>query len=33
MARDLTSRFADWYYIINGSDFQKLSLKRKDVVR
>ena len=32
LARDLNDRFADWYYIISGSDFQKLRLKRSDVV-
>lgn len=31
-ARDLNSRFADWYYAISGADFQKLRLRRKDVV-
>jgi hypothetical protein len=32
-ARDLNARFADWYYIIRGSDFEKLRLRRKDLVR
>ncbi len=31
LAKDLTNRFADWYYVIRGSDFQKLRLKRKDL--
>jgi hypothetical protein len=31
-ARDLNERFADWYYIISGSDFEKLRLKRKDAL-
>jgi hypothetical protein len=29
-ARDLTDRFADWYYIISDADFRKLKLERKD---
>lgn len=32
-ARDLSSRFADWYYVISAADFQKLQLRRKDIVR
>ncbi len=32
-ARDINNRFADWYYVIRGSDFEKLRLKRKDVAR
>ncbi len=32
-AKELNNRFADWYYIISGADFQKLRLKRKDVAR
>lgn len=31
LAKDLTNRFADWYYVIRGSDFQKLRLRRKDL--
>lgn len=31
-ARELNQRFADWYYIINGSDFQKLRLTRKEAL-
>lgn len=33
LARELNNRFADWYYVIRGADFQKLRLKRKDVAR
>lgn len=33
LARELTNRFAGWYYVISGADFQKLRLKRKDVLR
>jgi len=33
LARDLTNRFADWYYVISGGDFGKLRLKRKDLAR
>ncbi|MFN7932855.1 MAG: DUF4340 domain-containing protein [Bryobacteraceae bacterium] len=32
LAKELTNRFADWYYVIRGSDFQKLRLKKKDLV-
>ena len=32
-ARDLTNRFAEWYYVISGADFSKLRLRRKDLVR
>lgn len=32
-ARELTSRFADWYYVISGADFTKLRPRRKDLVR
>lgn len=32
-ARDLTNRFADWYYVIGGADFKKLRLRRKDLAR
>jgi hypothetical protein len=28
-ARDLTDRFADWYYVISDADFRKLKLKRR----
>jgi hypothetical protein len=33
LARDLTNRFADWYYVISGADFEKLRVKRKDLIR
>ena len=32
-ARNLTARFAEWYYVISGADSSKLRLKRKDLVR
>ncbi|MBS1827217.1 MAG: DUF4340 domain-containing protein [Acidobacteria bacterium] len=32
LAKELTNRFADWYYVIRGSDFQRLRLKKKDLV-
>lgn len=31
-AQELNQRFADWYYIIGGADFQKLRLKRSEAV-
>jgi len=31
-ARELSQRFADWYYVISGADFQKLRLKRSDAL-
>jgi hypothetical protein len=31
LARNLNARFADWYYVIRGSDFSRLRVKRKDV--
>jgi hypothetical protein len=31
MARELTNRFADWYYVISGQDFQRLRPSRKQV--
>lgn len=31
LARELTNRFADWYYIISGQDFQRLRPSRKQV--
>ena len=33
LARELSNRFADWYYVISGADFSKLRLRRKDLVR
>jgi hypothetical protein len=32
-AKDLSARFADWYYVITNQEFQDLRLKKKDVVR
>ncbi len=32
LARDLNNRFADWYYVIRGSDVQKLRLRRRDLL-
>lgn len=32
-ARDLNARFADWFYVIRGADFQKIRLRKKDVLR
>jgi len=31
IAKDLSARFADWYYVISGEDFKKLRLKRADL--
>jgi hypothetical protein len=33
VAKDLNGRFAEWFYVISGADFQKLRLKKSDVVR
>jgi hypothetical protein len=33
VARDLNLKFADWFYVIGGADFQKIRLKKTDVVR
>ncbi len=33
LARELTNRFAEWYYVISGADFSKLRPKRKNIVR
>lgn len=33
MAKELNARFADWFYVISGADFQKLRLKKSDVAR
>jgi hypothetical protein len=30
-ARDLNAKFADWYYVIRGADFERLRLRRKDL--
>jgi hypothetical protein len=32
-ARDLNVRFADWFYVISNADFQKIRLKKAQVVR
>ena len=32
-AKELTAKFADWYYVIGGPDFAKLHVRRKDLVR
>ncbi len=31
LARNLSARLADWYYVISGQDFARLRVKRKDV--
>ncbi len=31
LARELTNRFADWYYVISGADFSKLRPRAKDL--
>jgi hypothetical protein len=33
LERELRNRFADWYYIISGTDYQKLRPQRKDLVK
>ncbi len=33
LAKDLTNRFADWYYVISGADFEKLRVRPKDLLR
>ena len=32
LSNDLNERFADWYYVISSDSFEKLHLKRKDLV-
>lgn len=32
-ASELNARFAQWYYVISGSSFDKLSLKRSDLIK
>ncbi len=32
-AKDLASRFADWYYVISAQEFQQLRLRRGDLLR
>ncbi|HXK58321.1 MAG TPA: DUF4340 domain-containing protein [Acidobacteriota bacterium] len=31
LARELTNRFADWYYVISGADFEKLRPRSRDL--
>jgi flagellar basal body rod protein FlgG len=31
-AKDLSARFANWYYVITNQEFQQLRVKKKDVV-
>jgi hypothetical protein len=33
LAAQLNARFADWYYVISAASFDKVHLKRKDLVR
>ena len=33
LAARLTARFADWYYVISAASFDKVHLRRKDLVR
>lgn len=33
VSRALNARFADWFYVIPGADFNKLRVKRRDLVR
>lgn len=32
-SQDLNSRFANWFYVFAGPDYQKLRLKRKDILQ
>jgi hypothetical protein len=32
-SRELNNRFADWYFVISGADFQRLRLKRSELVK
>jgi hypothetical protein len=32
-SRDLNARFADWFYVISGADFQKIRLTKTEVLR
>ena len=32
-ANDLNARFAGWFYVIANTDFQKLRLSKKDLLR
>lgn len=33
LARELTNRFADWYYVISGADFTKLRPRAKELIK
>lgn len=33
MAKELNGRFAEWFYVIGGADFQKLRVRRADVMK
>ena len=33
LARELRTRFADWYYVISGADFNNLRPRRRDLLR
>jgi hypothetical protein len=33
LERELRDRFADWYYIISGADFNKLRPRKKDLMK
>ena len=33
VSRDLNARFAGWFYVISNSDFQKLRLRKDQVLR
>jgi hypothetical protein len=32
LAKDLSNRFSEWYYVIRGADFDHLRLKKKDLL-
>ena len=33
LARELRNRFADWYYVISGADFNNLRPRRRDLLK
>lgn len=33
LSQELNNRFADWYYVISSDSFDKISLKRKDLIK
>lgn len=33
LSNDLNARFANWYYVISADSFEKINLKRKDIVK